>query len=77
MIDDLTGPQRLFIGWAQVWRSKYRDAELERRLATDPHSPPEFRVNGVLKNLPEFHAAFDVKEGDKLYLAPEEQVRIW
>ncbi len=77
VLDKLTGPQRLFIGWAQVWRSKYRDAELQRRLSTDPHSPPEFRVNAVLKNLPEFHAAFEVNEGDKLHLPADEQVRIW
>jgi putative endopeptidase len=76
-IDGLTGPQRVFIGWAQVWRSKYRDAELERRLTIDPHSPPEFRCNGVLRNLPEFHQAFGVKEGDRLWLPPEKRVRIW
>ena len=58
VIDGFTGPQRLFIGWAQVWRSKYRDAELTRRLATDPHSPAEFRCNGVLQNLDEFYQAF-------------------
>ena len=68
VIDGLTGDQRFFIGWALAWRSKYRDAELARRLATDPHSPAEFRCNGVLRNLPEFYAAFGVKEGDKLWL---------
>jgi putative endopeptidase len=73
----LTGDQRFFVGWAQAWRSKYRDAELARRLATDPHSPPEFRCNGVLRNLPEFYAAFGVKEGDKLWLVPDQRVRIW
>ena len=77
MIDGLTGDQRFFIGWAQVWRSKYRDAELARRLATDPHSPAEFRCNGVLRNLPEFYEAFGVKEGDKLWLPPDQRVRIW
>jgi putative endopeptidase len=77
VIDGLTGNQRFFIGWGQAWRSKYRDAEVARRLATDPHSPPEFRCNGVLRNLPEFYAAFGVKEGDKLWLAPERRVRIW
>ena len=54
-----------------------RDAELARRLATDPHSPAEFRCNGVLRNLPEFYAAFGVKEGDKLWLPPDKRVRIW
>jgi len=77
VLDGLTGDQRFFIGFAQAWRSKYRDAELARRLATDPHSPPEFRCNGVLRNLPEFYAAFGVKEGDKLWLPPERRVRIW
>jgi putative endopeptidase len=76
-IDGLTGDQRFFIGWALAWRSKSRDAEMARRLATDPHSPAEFRCNGVLRNLPEFYAAFGVKEGDKLWLAPEQRVRIW
>jgi putative endopeptidase len=77
VIDGLTGEQRLFIGWAQVWRSKYRDAEIKRRLAVDPHSPPMFRCNGVVRNLPEFYEAFDVKPGDKLWLPPEQRVRIW
>ena len=76
-IDGLTGDQRFFIGWAQVWRIKYRDAELKRRLTIDPHSPGEFRCNGVVRNLPEFYSAFGVKEGDKLYLAPDQRVRIW
>jgi putative endopeptidase len=77
LIDGLTGEQRFFIGWAQAWRSKFRDAELARRLATDPHSPAEFRCNGVLRNLPEFYEAFGVKEGDKLWLPPDDRVRIW
>jgi putative endopeptidase len=76
-IDGLTGPQRLFIGWAQVWRAKYRDAAMSRMLATNPHSPPEFRCNGVVRNLTEFYEAFGVKEGDKLWLPPEKRVRIW
>jgi len=76
-IDGLTGDQRFFIGWALAWRSKYRDAELARRLATNPHSPAEFRCNGVLRNLPGFYSTFGVKEGDKLWLAPEHRVRIW
>ncbi|MEW4570717.1 M13 family metallopeptidase [Tautonia sp. JC769] len=77
VIDGLTGDQRFFMGWAQVWRTKYRDAELTRRLATDPHSPAEFRCNGVIRNMPEFYDAFGVKEGDDLYLPPEERVKIW
>jgi putative endopeptidase len=77
IIDGLTGDQRFFTGWAQIWRSKYRDAELARRLATDPHSPGEFRCNGVLRNLPEFYEAFGVRQGDKLWLPPEQRVKIW
>ena len=77
VIDGLTGDQRFFIGWGLAWRAKFRDAELARRIATDSHSPAEFRCNGVLRNMPEFYAAFGVKEGDKLWLAPENRVRIW
>src|SRR5262249_60552852 len=75
--DGWTGDQRFFIGWARIWRSKYRDAELMRRLAIDPHSPMEFRCNGVVRNLPEFYAAFAVQQGDKLWLPPNRRVRIW
>ena len=77
VLDGLTGDQRFFTGWAQVWRAKYRPAELTRRLAVDPHSPAEFRCNGTIRNIPEFYTAFGVKEGDKLWLAPEQRVRIW
>ncbi len=77
VLDAWTGEQRFFLGYARIWRSKYRDAELLRRLTMDPHSPMEFRCNGVVRNLPEFYAAFDVKEGDKLWLPPDRRVRIW
>jgi putative endopeptidase len=77
VLDVLTGDQRFFIGWALAWRNKARDAFLARQLATNPHSPAEFRCNGVVRNLPEFYAAFGVKEGDKLWLPPEARVRIW
>lgn len=77
VLDGFSGLQRVLLGWAQVWRIKYREAELARRLATDPHSPGEFRCNGTVRNVPEFYEAFEVKPGDKLYLAPEERVRIW
>ncbi|WP_437933546.1 M13 family metallopeptidase [Sorangium sp. So ce341] len=76
-IDGLTGDQRFFMGWAQVWARKYRDEELLNRLKTDPHSPSEYRCNGIVSNVPEFYTAFGVKEGDKLYLAPESRVKIW
>lgn len=77
IIDGLTGPQRVFFGWAQVWRTKSRDAEAIRRLAIDPHSPPEFRCNGVVRNIDAFYDAFDVTDSDALYLDPEHRVKIW
>ncbi|MCZ4561764.1 M13 family metallopeptidase [Rhodococcus sp. IEGM 1401] len=77
VLDGLTGLQRVFFGWSQVWRTKARDAEAIRRLAVDPHSPPEFRCNGVVRNLDSFHEAFDVQPGDALYLDPGKRVKIW
>ncbi len=77
VIDGYTGDQRFFIGWAQVWARKYRDDDARRRVLTDPHSFSEFRANGVLVNMPEFTAAFDLKEGDALYRKPEDRVKIW
>ncbi|WP_067863415.1 M13 family metallopeptidase [Nocardia shimofusensis] len=77
VIDGLTGLQRVFYGWAQVWRTKAREEEAIRRLAVDPHSPPEFRCNAVVRNIDLFHEAFGVEPGDALYLDPAERVRIW
>ncbi len=77
VIDGYTGEQRFFLGWAQVWRRLYREDELKRRLRTDPHSPSQYRVNGIVRNMPEWYAAFDVKEGDALYLPADERVKIW
>ncbi|QLL07892.1 M13 family metallopeptidase [Mycobacterium vicinigordonae] len=77
VIDGLTGVQRVFFGWAQVWRTKSRDAEAIRRLAVDPHSPPEFRCNGVIRNVDAFYEAFEVSEDDALFLEPQRRVRIW
>ena len=77
VLDGLTGPQRFFWSWAQAWRSKSRDEEVVRLLAIDPHSPPEFRCNAVVRNIDGFHEAFEVTEGDALWLAPEERVSIW
>ena len=76
VIDGLTGPQRFFAGWAQCWRLKARDAEALRLLAIDPHSPAEFRAN-VVRNVDAFYEAFGVREGDGLWLAPDQRVRIW
>lgn len=77
VIDGFTGDQRFFMGWAQVWRRLYTDAELARRLTVDPHSPSEARTNVIVRNIPAFYEAFGVKEGDKMYLPPEQRVRIW
>jgi putative endopeptidase len=76
VLDGLTGDQRFFLGWSQVWRSKYREQELSNRLVTDPHSPPEFRAS-VVRNLDAWYDAFKPKPGEALYLAPEARVRIW
>ena len=77
VIDGFTGTQRVFLGYGQVWKRKYREAELRRRIAIDPHSPAKYRANGVVRNIPEFYEAFDVQEGDSLHLAPEDRVKIW
>jgi predicted metalloendopeptidase len=77
VLDGYTGDQRFFVGWAQVWPRLFREDELRRRLVTDPHSPSEYRVNGIVRNMPQFVEAFDLKSGDRLYLPPDQQVRIW
>jgi predicted metalloendopeptidase len=77
VIEGLTGEQRLFLGWAQVWRSKSRENETVVRIKSDPHSPAEIRGLAPLLNQPGFYEAFDVKSGDKMYLAPDKRVIIW
>ena len=77
VIDGLTGDQRFYLGFAQVWRSKTRDAQAIVLIKTDPHSPAEVRGNGTLKNQPGFYDAFGVKEGDKMYLKPDQRVLMW
>jgi predicted metalloendopeptidase len=77
VIGGMSGDQRFFMGFAQVWRGKARDAEAISRLKTDPHSPFEFRANGTLKNQNGFYETFGVKPGDKMFLAPEQRVTIW
>jgi endothelin-converting enzyme/putative endopeptidase len=77
MIDGLTGDQRFFLGNAQVWRGKARDEEAKRLLTIDPHSPFKFRANGTAVNVTEFYEAFDVQEGDGMWLPPEDRVKIW
>jgi predicted metalloendopeptidase len=77
VLDGFTGAQRFFIGYAQVWRSRLREEAVRQRVLSDPHSPPQFRVNGPLRNSPEFFEAFEVKEGDGMWLPPGERVKIW
>ena len=77
VIDGLSGDQRFFLGWAQIWRRLYREPELLKRLVTDPHSPSEYRVNGIVRNMDAWYDAFGIKPTDDLYLKPEDRVRIW
>ena len=77
VIDGLTGDQRFFLGFAQIWARKHREADLKNRLVVDPHPPAEYRVNGTVRNVPAFYSAFGVKAGDKMYLPPEKRVKIW
>jgi predicted metalloendopeptidase len=77
VIDGYTAEQRIFLGMAQARRGKARDAALIQQVKSDPHSPSEFRVNGSLKNHPGFYDAFGVKEGDKMYLPPDQRVIFW
>lgn len=72
-----SGEQRVFLGWSQVWRRKYRNAELVRRLLIDPHSPSRYRANGPVTNIEAFQEAFDLKPGDRLYKKPADRIRIW
>ena len=77
VLDGYTGIQRVFLGWGQVWKEKSRDEALRNQINSDPHSPARFRVNGTVRNIPEFYEAFNVKPTNKLYLAPEKRVKIW
>ncbi|HEX4711375.1 M13 family metallopeptidase [Phenylobacterium sp.] len=77
VIDGLTGDQRVFMGWAQVWRARTRDDALRRQLVSDPHSPERARVDVPMRNIDAFYAAFGLKAGDGMYIAPEQRVRIW
>ena len=77
VIDGFSGAQRVFLGFAQVWRGKYREEALRQQIATDPHSPAVYRANGSVRNVPEFYEVFEIGEDDALYLAPEDRVKIW
>jgi putative endopeptidase len=76
-IDNLTGDQRFYMGWAQAWREKERDDALRQQVMANPHAPDMYRAIGAPRNVPEFYTAFGVKEGDKMYLAPDQRVKIW
>ena len=76
-IDGLTGDQRFFLGWGQVWRRLYREPELRRRLLGDPHSPSRYRVNGIVSNMEAFYKAFNVKPDEAMFIPSENRVRIW
>ena len=77
VIGGFTGDQRFFMAYAQVWREVSREARLRQLLLTDPHSPPRYRVNGIVPNINEWYKAFNVQPGDKMYLPPEQRIRIW
>jgi endothelin-converting enzyme/putative endopeptidase len=77
VIDGLTGDQRFFMGFTQIWRVKMKEEAMRNRVATDPHSPGHFRALGALSNMPEFYSTYDVKEGDKMYIEPASRVKIW
>jgi predicted metalloendopeptidase len=77
VIEGLTGDERLYLGWAQVWRGKVREADAIQHIKADPHSPPAVRGTAPVVNQEGFYAAFGVKEGDKMYLPPGRRVTIW
>ena len=77
VLDGFTGEQRVFLGWGQVWRAKARPDALKRQVTSDPHSPARFRVDGPMRNVDAWYEAWGVKPGDKLYLKPDDRVRIW
>ena len=77
VIGGLTGDQRFFLAFAQAWRSMIREGSLRERILSDPHSPPEWRVNGVVRNVDAWYAAFNIQPNDPLYLPPEQRVHIW
>jgi putative endopeptidase len=77
VLGGFTGEQRFFLSWAQTYREAVREAQLRQDLLSDPHSPAEFRVNGVVRNMDAWYAAFRVRIEDRLYLSPDARVRIW
>jgi putative endopeptidase len=76
VVGGFTGDQRFYLGWAQMWRMKYREPALRRQLLSDPHPPGEQRAD-IVRNRPEWYAAFNVAPGDRLYLAPAQRADVW
>jgi endothelin-converting enzyme/putative endopeptidase len=77
VLDGLTGDQRFYVAYAQSWRETHRPGAIRSQVLSNPHSPSEFRVNGVVRNDSNWYAAFNVKPGDKLYLPPDKRVPLW
>jgi predicted metalloendopeptidase len=77
VLDGFNGVQRFFLSWSQTYREKTRESQLRKNIATDPHSPAEFRVNGVVRNMDAWYNAFDIHPGDRLFLLPRNRVAIW
>jgi len=77
VLDGFSGEQRVFLGWAQAWRGKASDDYVRKQVVSDPHSPRQFRVIGPARNIDSWYDAFKVQAGDKMFVAPENRVRIW
>ena len=77
VLDGVTGDQRFFLAWGQVWHALYREEAMRNQVQTGPHSPPEFRVNGTVQNVDAWYNAFNVRPSDKFYVAPNKRIRIW
>ena len=77
VIDGFTGDQRFFLSWAQIWASLYKDAALSSQIKNGPHSPGEFRANGIVRNIDQWYDAFGITEDDPMYIPPEKRVKIW
>jgi putative endopeptidase len=77
VLDGYTGDQRFFLGFAQVWRYKSREGMTRQRLLTDPHSPPQFRVDGSTRNIDAWYSAFNITPDEKYYLSPDKRVKLW
>ena len=77
MIDGFTPEQRFFLSWSTIWRSKMRDEAIKNQVKTDTHSPGQYRAYVPLQNIESFYKAFNIKAGDKMYIAPEKRVKIW